>query len=417
MGKRLLARALLCGAVLTMGPRAHAQDAASPPAPLQDVLEGRNVRVTSGSSSVVVELGCAGRASLRAENRLFVACGVDGVVEIDLTNPLAPRRVGRMPVDGDATGLFLRDGRVWVEVAHVDARPVRTEAQAAAVQTTASLPAYTPSQATTDVASATAPAPRRSLVAPPRRGGLWELSAMVGAFANLGPLGGGGMGWASAVYRFDAPIVVRAELAPLGVGIGQRSTSTTSTFNGFNQSSATNPTGATAVAAGHLLVGFDTQFVEVAVGGGGATISNSSSFGPNGTSATPAAGGASIVEEGRLGARDGLALNVESTTVAANNQFQFGSFVASIQVPLTPSVMLIVRGGGGNVGLLFGDLGARYVVRGDGGPDTIALTGFFGGAGIDFQSCSATGGTSAGSVCQSISLGGPSIGGGVEWRR
>lgn len=417
MGGRLFVWAVLDILVLTAGQVGYAQDAPAPPPAFQHVLEGRNVRITAGSSVAVVDVGCDGRASLQVGNRVFVACGADGVVEVDLTNPLAPRRGGRMSVDGDATGLFLRDGRVWVEVAHVDARPVRTEAPGATPSGTVDSLVSTVPEPAPEVTPAAGPAPKRSLVAPPRRGGLWELSAMAGAFVNLGPLGGGGLGWASAVYRFDAPIVVRAELAPVGLGIGQMSTST---FSGLTQNSNGNTaTGVMAVAAGHLLVGLDTQFVEVAVGGGGASISNSYNYSSNTPTAT---GGASIVEEGRLGARDGLALNVESTTVAANDRFQFGSFVMSVQVPLTQSVMLIVRGGGGNVGPLFGDLGARYLVRGDGGPDTIALTGFFGGAGIDFQSCSANsvpslGGSSPGSSCQSISIGGPSVGGGVEWRR
>ena len=76
--------------------------------------------------------------------------------------------------------------------------------------------------------------------------------------------------------------------------------------------------------------------------------------------------------------------------------------------------MLMVRGGGGNMGLLFGDVGARVVVQGDGGPETMALSGYFGGAGINFVSC-APGNT--GTDCETFSLGGPSIGGGIEYRR
>jgi hypothetical protein len=234
---------------------------------------------------------------------------------------------------------------------------------------------------------------------------------MAGAFINLGPVAGGATGWASVVYRFDVPIVVRAELAPLGIAVGN-----SQTVNNDNNAQGTNPSRVMSVAAGHLLVGLDTQFIEVALGGGGATLSNEV-FNSNGA---PATGGPSIVEEARFGARDGLALNVESVTVAANGQFQFGSFVASVQVPLTPKVMLVVRGGGGNVGLLFGDVGARLLVQGDGGPGSIALTGFFGGAGIDFDTCSpqAAIGLSmdVSNTCASTSVGGPTLGGGFEWR-
>jgi|HubBroStandDraft_1064217.scaffolds.fasta_scaffold00577_17 hypothetical protein len=386
--------------------RALAQDAPAPPDTL--VLEGHDLRVSSGASGVVVDLGCEGRTSLRSENKLFVTCGADGVVEVDLSNPLAPRRSGWMRVDGDATGLFLRNGRVWVEIAHVDAHPVvlRTSVPTIPSRTERASPVI-PSPPAVDVAPIE-PAPSKpSLMAPPRRGGLWEVSVMAGAFINFGPVAGGATGWASVVYRFDAPIVVRAELAPFGVAVGN---SETVNIN----AQAPNPSGVMSVAAGHLLVGLDTQFIEVALGGGGATLSN------QGSSAAPATGGATIVEEARFGARDGLALSVESIAVAANNSFQFGSFVATFQVPLTSNVMLIARGGGGNVGLLFGDLGARLLVQGDGGPGTVALTGFFGGAGIDFETCSLPSGSPTqfgeSNTCSSTSLGGPSLGGGVEWR-
>jgi hypothetical protein len=410
-------------AAISLGEIARAQDGPAPPdpfvhapaAPDPFVLEGQNLRVASGGSVVVLDLGCEGRTSLRLENKVFVTCGADGVVEVDLSNPLAPRRSGWMRVDGDATGLFLRDGRVWVEIAHVDAQPVLIRASVSALGPRMDkAPPPSPSPPEEEAESAEPTPSKRSLMAPPRRGGLWELSAMAGAFINLGPVAGGATGWASVVYRFDVPIVVRAELAPFGVAIGN-----SQTVNNDNNAQGANPSRVMSVAAGHLLVGLDTQFIEVALGGGGATLSNEL-FTSNGA---PATGGPSIVEEARFGARDGLALNVESVTVAANGQFQFGSFVASVQVPLTPKVMLVVRGGGGNVGLLFGDVGARLLMQGDGGPGSIALTGFFGGAGIDFDTCSpqqpgvglnTPGGFS--NTCASTSVGGPTLGGGFEWR-
>jgi hypothetical protein len=389
-------------AALSVCPRALAQEPVlSPDTPL---IDGRNLRVTSGASVVVLDLGCEGRTSLRSEDKLFVTCGTDGVVEVDLSNPLAPRRVGGMHVDGDARDLFLRDGRVWVEVAHIDARPLITRSVVTTIGSMAGSPPVVPHPSAERTGPAEPEATRPSLMAPLRRGGLWELSAMAGVYINLGPVAGGATGWASTVYRFEAPIVVRAELSPFGIGIGNSQTVNIS-------AQGSNPSRTLSVAAAHLLVGVDTRFIEVALGAGGATLGNQT-FGSTGT---PPTGGPSIVEEARVGARDGLALNVESVTVAANSQFQFGSFVASIQIPLTQKVMLVARGGGGNVGLLFGDLGARLVVQGDGGPGTVALTGFFGGAGIDVQSCSSplidNGGT-----CVSTSLGGPSLSGGVEWR-
>ncbi len=402
MGARPFLVVALSVSALSVSQRAFAQDPVVPSD--TPVIDGHNLRITSGATVVVLALGCDGRTSLQSGDKLFVTCGAEGVVEVDVSNPVAPKLVGGMHVDGDATALFLRDGRVWVEVAHVDARPVITRPIPTIVGSTAESPRAFAPPSEEPATPAEPEVTRPSLMAPARRGGLWELSAMAGAYINLGPVAGGATGWASVVYRFDAPIVVRAELAPFGLGIGSSQTVNIS-------AQGSNPSRTFSVAAAHLLVGLDTQFIEVALGAGGATLGNQS-FGSN---AAPAAGGFSIVEEARFGARDGLALNAESVTVGANSQFQFGSFVASIQVPLTQKVMLMIRGGGGNVGLLFGDLGARLVVQGDGGPGTVALTGFFGGAGIDFQSCSSPL-IENGGQCVSTSLGGPSLGGGVEWR-
>jgi hypothetical protein len=235
---------------------------------------------------------------------------------------------------------------------------------------------------------------------------------MVGGFMNLGPVGGAGIGWASAVYRFDLPIVVRAEISPFVVGAEHAYTSTLSPLNtGEPQVVGGAPGGATVVSAGHVMAGVDTQYVEVAVGGGASSVS-ASYYGGGQANVGP-----SIVEEGRFGARDGLAIGVEFVTVAANDQFSLASFLMTAQVPITPSFQLIARGGGGAVGVLFGDLGARVVVQGDGGPDTLALVGFFGGAGMDFESCAPAAGAAQTSYCSSTSIGGPSVGGGIEWRR
>jgi hypothetical protein len=107
---------------------------------------------------------------------------------------------------------------------------------------------------------------------------------------------------------------------------------------------------------------------------------------------------------------------MEWVTVGANGQFNFGQFLSTLQVPITPSVMLLVRGGGGNgVGVEFGDIGARVLVHGDGGPGTVALTSYFGGAGITFDSCAPS--PTFGESCERTSIGGPAIGGGVEYRR
>jgi len=385
-------------------------------------LDGRVLRVRVGPSEAILDLGCTGRSTLQSGDRAFVACGADGVIEVDLANPLAPRRAGAMPVDGEATALFLRDGRVWVEIAHYFARPVRTDG-VVDVPGRRAVAALQPGDALAGGPPTVVEPARPSMMAPPRIGGLWELSAEAGAFVNLGPSSGGVVGWASAVYRFDLPIVVRLELAPMAFGAGNGITTVSSEpasgstiVTGEPPSNvASRPSsGSIAVGAVQALVGVDTQFVEVAIGGGAATLSNPSGAG------SVATGGSSIATEARFGAHDGFAITLESIVVSANGQFSLASFVTTVQVPLTPTVMLVARGGGGNVGVLFGDLGARVLLAGDGGRGTVALTGFFGGEGIDFQGCSSDSGTSGGGAaasCPYASLGGPSVGGGIEWRR
>jgi len=215
MRPRPLAVAVLCGSALSTGQGAYAQEAPIPPDTLQPVLEGHALRVTSGASVTVVELGCEGRASLRTQNKVFVACGSDGVVEIDISNPLDPRRTGWMPVEGDATALFLRDGRVWVEIAHVDARPVLL----GAVPTSAPTPMGPSPPIASPAAAALGPAapaasPKPSLMAPPRRSGLWEISALAGALINLGPVAGGATGWPSTWRVLLSPRTTNSNLAP-----------------------------------------------------------------------------------------------------------------------------------------------------------------------------------------------------------
>jgi hypothetical protein len=125
--KRRFAFALLFVAATGVGRRARAQERHDALPEPEVTFEGHLVRITGGGSSRVVDLGCAGRSALRTGTKLLVVCGALGVVEVDLSDPSSPRRGGTMHVDGDATGLFLRDGLVWVEVAHIDARPVRLE--------------------------------------------------------------------------------------------------------------------------------------------------------------------------------------------------------------------------------------------------------------------------------------------------
>jgi hypothetical protein len=412
--KRALAVALLGVAATGVGRQAHAQDAPEGSPEPEYTFVGSRVQIVAGGSTSVVDLGCQGRAALRTGAKLLVACGTAGVVQIDLADRTSPHRDGAMQVDGEATALFLRDGRVWVEISHVDARPLRIEAQP--VSATATV-APTPESDVTPSREAAAPpeVPRESpsLMAPPRRTHIWELSLETSAFITIGALGVGVLGSASVAYRFDLPFVLRAEVTPFGIaGPATNNGTTAISSNGMTTPPPQPQGGTVSTAAAHLLAGIDTEFIEVALGVGGASVNQNtgSSTGSPDTSAL------SIAESARIGARDGLALNLESSIIGANHQFNLGYFLSSIQIPLSRTTMLVIRGGGGPVGFAYGDIGVRALVRGDGGPGTVALTGFAGGASIMVDLCSSNPQGPFTEVCNNSTLGGPSLGGAVEWK-
>jgi hypothetical protein len=415
--KRALA-ATLTSVVALGGARPASAQSSLPGAPEPQYSFEKQTLVTDDAGTrSVIDIGCEGRAALRFGNKLLVACGPLGVIQVDLSDPASPRREATIHVVGDANGLFFRDGRPWVEVSHVDARPVQIEAQPLSPWSLAAAapPSLEPEQASKEQTSAP------SLIAPPRQSNLWDLTFATAAFVTLGTIGAGVLGSTSLAYRFEAPFVVRAEVAPFGIaGPSNNTTSGPTSLGTVPSSGGTVPTGSTnpssggtvITAAAHLLVGIDTQFIEVALGIGTATV-NQNLGSPSGQ---PDSSALSIAESARIGARDGLALNLESTAVAANRQFNLGYFVASAQIPLSRKIMLVLRGGGGPVGFAYGDIGVRDVIRGDGGKGTIALTGFAGGASIMVDLCSTNPVAPFTSNCNNSSLGGPSLGGGVDWK-
>jgi hypothetical protein len=408
---RMFTFAVLCVAGTAAAGRVHAQEAPKTAPEPEYTLEDHFLRITQVGSSTTVDLGCVGRAAMRTGAKLFVACGAAGVVELDVSDPVAPRRDGMMAVDGTATGVFIRDGVPWVEVAHVDARPVRIVSASQTPAQTISVP-ISPSPVPSPAHSPPVVGPAKepeSIVAPSRHGGLWEVSLLTSAFVAFGSLGVGMLGSTSVTYRFESPLVLRAEIAPFGVA---GPAATTSCCNANGGQSTSNNGGAVTVFAANLFLGLDTQFVEVGLGLGGASVNENSASGGG----PPQTGSVSIVESARIGARDGLALNLESSAIAVNNQFALGYFVTSVQIPVSAKAMLIARGGGGNVGFGYGDLGVRVLVRGDGGKGTMALTGFAGVALIQESLCSVNPDPPFTSACNTATLVGPSLGGGLEWR-
>jgi hypothetical protein len=412
--KRGLAAALTLATAVGIDVRAAAQAPHETAGAGEYTFQGNLLRIGQSDSSPVVDLQCEGRSALQAGSKLLVACGPAGVVQVDVSDPRAPRREGVSKVNGDATGLFLRDGRVWVEIARVDAKPVSIESRMRVSATPVSLRAPVPEAVPTPAPSTSPenPKERPSVVAPPRQGNVWEISLLGGAFVTLGTLAAGVLGSTSVVYRAGAPFVLRAELAPVGIAgpAGNAPPNTSPISDGVT---TVTHSGTVSVAAAQLLAGLDTQFIEVALGIGGATVNQN--VGTN-QAGRPDASALSIAEYARIGARDGLALNMESSAIAANGQFNLGYLTMRLQIPLSRTSMLVARGGGGPVGFASGDLGVRVLVQGDGGRGTVALTGYVGGALIMVDLCSSNPNPPSTTVCNDSNLGGPSLGGGVEWK-
>lgn len=79
-----------------------------------------------------VPLGCRGRALLKRADRLYVACGGQGVVVLRIQDPATPKVLSRQASLGEAVGFFIQDGRVWVKIARLEAHPLGSEASPAA---------------------------------------------------------------------------------------------------------------------------------------------------------------------------------------------------------------------------------------------------------------------------------------------
>jgi len=445
--KRRLGLMIFCATTVGDMGLAAAQPAAPAPAPTtaapaaapppEITFDGHTMRIGQVGSSVSVDIGCTGRQAVRLQDRIFVACGKGGVVAVNVSNPQAPRREGSMAVDGDATSVFLHDGGVWVQVEHdVEARPVRIGSSSPTPTPTAGEPPPLPPPPETHAPVVTVAPPRNpeepppggevevpltggaeaeapGITAPPRRGDLWDISLFTSAFVAFGSLGGGLLGSGSVAYRFDAPVVLRVEAIPFALGSPAVTTTTGGGFTpGIGTPTNNRSTGSATAFGAHAVIGLDTQLIEVGLGIGGVTINQGSS-----TGSQPQSGAVSIAQEARIGARDGLALNVETSAVALSNRFDLGYFISSFQIPVSRTVMLVIRGGGGSVGFGYGDVGVRVRIRGDNGKGTIALSGYAGGDFIGMNLCASNSDPPFTSTCTTASLAGPALGGGIEWKR
>ena len=228
--------------------------------------------------------------------------------------------------------------------------------------------------------------PTASLSAPPRAANLWSLALAARPFVALGQLGGGMLLSGSVGKRFTAPFHLQAVVDPVAFAVVESHQGT-------------------SAASAAVIASYDSRFFEMGLGFGAQTV-NDTNFG------VMAGSGLSVVQLIRLGAEDGLDLNVRTSVVLFHSQFEFGGMVASLQIPVSRGYWLLLAGGGGEVGYGYGEFGLRALLAGNGGVGSKFLVVTAGGAGV-FQS----GSCAPFAPCtSSLSYGGPMAGIGGEWR-
>lgn len=337
-------------------PATGAEPVPSPPAPspspaapssaprADNAGSGRVLKVPVSGKTVEVALGCEGRALVKAGSRAYVACGEDGVVVVELEGEGAPKVVERIPTDGDAVGVFVRNGKVWVERAKIEATPI---ARARGVADSAPGSADAPGDRDRPGSAEAGPtAPRRegaSIVAPSRIVDVFDLGLRTRLFLTVDDLGFGMMNHVFAVRRFSAPIALRAEALPLAL--------------------ATGKAGAAGAAAAVAMVSVDTHVFELGLGIGGGTVPASVSY--TSTSAGQGAqvsGSSTVVVPTliRFGAYDGLSLTARTNLVVQSDRFRFGHVDIVAQVPVSDRAALLFHGEGGNMGTNSGGMAMRY---------------------------------------------------------
>lgn len=226
-----------------------------------------------------------------------------------------------------------------------------------------------------------------STAAPARVSDVWEVSGLVRVFPALDEFGGGFLVDASAGYRFASDLHLEVRVEPFGV--------------------ATADDGSIATVTAFALANYDTRLFEIGAGLGVQTVNDPDFFETTGS-------GTVVPQHLRLGAQDGVNLDLSSTAVLFRKRFRFSGFRGSLQIPLTAGGWLLsIRGGGGTAGYAFGELGARVLVSGNGRADSSFLLVSLGGVGL-FKSASCD---SDFVFCEGeVSYGGPTFGFGVEHR-
>ncbi|RDV39482.1 hypothetical protein DV096_02610 [Bradymonadaceae bacterium TMQ3] len=250
-----------------------------------------------------------------------------------------------------------------------------------------------------------------SRLAPPRLPGLARLSFTLRPFLALGTVGAGSLSEASAAYQFKGPWTAEILVDPLAVGFSR----------------ATN----LLAVIGTAIVSYDTTPFQVGIGVGTTTI-NSTAY-QSGSSDTGGFGaelGFAISQKVRLGALDGIHIQLVNNFFLYDGAFRYGGTAGGAQVPagsIGKSSWIVARGGAGFAGHAFGEVGLKVLARGNGDRasiffvPTVGLAQLRGTREVDCGSGptlpSGEQATSGERTCYAeVSQGGPMIGFQIEWR-
>lgn len=200
-------------------------------------------------------------------------------------------------------------------------------------------------------ARAEAPCPERvSVLAPARPRGLTRAHGTVRPFFNLIGAGGGAIADVALQHYFDFPLLVGVEIAPAAVAV--------------------QPGGGGAITHVRIEGAFATDVLEAGLAVGGRT----ENLGP---------GGVSLAGRLRLGALDGLNLRVGYGYAVIRNRYTartrvaFSNVLATVEIPLGTRMALVVDGGFSFDVWLYGTVGLKHRLVGQGGEGTwIARAGF-----------------------------------------
>jgi hypothetical protein len=189
------------------------------------------------------------------------------------------------------------------------------------------------------------------LLAPARPRNLTRVHGLIRPFFNLIGAGGGAIADLAIDHYFVRPFKVGAEIGPTAVAL--------------------QPGSSGSVTHLRLEGAFVTDFLEV----GGALGGRLENFGR---------GGISIAGRLRLGALDGLNLHLTFAYALIRNRYTgasrvaFSNVMATLEVPIVPRLALVVDGGFSFDVWLYGTVGLKHVIVGQGGPGTWIARAAFG---------------------------------------